>query len=95
IGEVMAKRISDGLVEKQAYIQELRKEFQLSQLAPAPEGDTICFTGKSTRPRSEMHQAARDKGLVPVDAVTPPPSTSWSPTPTPPHRRWSRHARWA
>ena len=70
IGEVMAKRISDGLVEKQAYIQELRKEFQLSQLAPAPEGDTICFTGKSTRPRSEMHQAARDKGLVPVDAVT-------------------------
>ncbi|MBR4672929.1 MAG: hypothetical protein IKP00_00545 [Victivallales bacterium] len=70
IGEVMAKRISEGLVEKQAYIQELRKEFELSQSAPAPEGDAICFTGKSTRPRSEMHQAAREKGLVPVDAVT-------------------------
>ena len=70
IGEIMAKRICEGLLEKQAYIQELRKEFQLGQPTAMPEGDAICFTGKSTRPRSEMHQAAREKGLVPVDSVT-------------------------
>jgi NAD-dependent DNA ligase len=67
----MARRIHDGIEKEQSYIHELLGEFNLKPSTPVGADDkTICFTGKSTRPRSEMHQAAREKGLVPVDTVT-------------------------
>ena len=50
---------------------QLVNDFSFTKSEPvvANSKGTICFTGKSTRPRSEMHQAAIEKGYTPVDSV--------------------------
>lgn len=72
IGGVMAEKVSKGLRESREYIHELLKEFSFKEenkTENEASKRTICFTGKSTRPRSEMHKAAIEKGYTPVDSV--------------------------
>ncbi|MBP5458665.1 MAG: hypothetical protein J6Y62_00610, partial [Clostridia bacterium] len=71
IGEIMAARISAGLRASKAFVVELRKDFEFEKAAaPAESKGTVCFTGKSTRPRSEMHKAAMEKGYIPVESFS-------------------------
>ncbi len=73
IGEVMAEKICNGLAENREWIAELRKQFRLkkSEKTPASESKgTVCFTGKSSRTRSEMQKVAAEKGYTPVDSVS-------------------------
>ena len=73
IGEVMAEKICNGLAENKEWIAELRKQFRLKKSekteANASKG-TVCFTGKSTKTRSEMQKVAAEKGYTPVDSVS-------------------------
>lgn len=71
IGEIMAKRICQGLNDTRDYNMELVKEFSFTETEPLVVNSrgTICFTGKSSKPRSEMHKAAIEKGYIPVDSV--------------------------
>lgn len=74
IGDVMAAKIDRGIHDKLEWIAQLRQEFTLkaapkAAAATAAKG-TVCFTGKSTRTRSEMQKAAAEKGYQAVDSVT-------------------------
>ena len=70
IGEIIAKDLSFHLKSNSDLIKETISKFNFSSEDREYSKGTICFTGKSTRPRSEMESAAKDKGYSPVGRVS-------------------------
>lgn len=69
IGEIIANDLSVNLKENSEYIHSVISKFNFSKEELSSRG-TICFTGKSTKPRSEMESAAKEKGYSSVGSVT-------------------------
>ena len=76
IGGVIAASIAEGMQKSRARYMETVREFTaidpyqaaVVKFAPAVRG-TVCFTGKVSRPRSEMERIAEEKGFHAVDSV--------------------------
>lgn len=68
VGDITATDLARYLKEQSSWIKSVLGKFDLDQESKESRG-TICFTGKSSRPRSEMERAAREKGYEPTGAV--------------------------
>lgn len=71
VGEVMAKEINEGISANRERLKEVVSEFEFEEEVPKTESrGTICFTGKVSKPRTEMETIAKEKGFAPVDSVS-------------------------
>ena len=71
IGEVTAKDISLYVPLKTEWIKSIISKFNFEdKKEETGKNGTICFTGKSTRPRYDMESCARLKGFAPVGSIT-------------------------
>lgn len=70
IGEVSAKEIQEGISANRTRLKEIVSMFEFEDSMPKASRGTICFTGKVSKPRSEMEAIARQKGFEPVDSVS-------------------------
>ena len=71
VGEVTAWDLAFHLKENSARNKEIVSKFKFEgKKESTGENGTICFTGKSSRPRGEMEDEARKKGYTPVSSVT-------------------------
>ena len=71
IGEVIAKEINEGISANRERLKEIVSEFEFKEETSKEESrGTICFTGKVSKPRTEMEAIAKEKGLTPVDSVS-------------------------
>lgn len=76
IGNIAAEEIIEGLQDRHDEVMTtvLKYVKNLTEDINAPKNDEewpdICFTGKMSRPRSEMEQLARDNNMIAMGDVT-------------------------
>ena len=70
IGEISAREIVAGISENRTRLKEIVSMFEFEDSVLKVSRGTICFTGKVSKPRSEMESIARQKGFAPVDSVS-------------------------
>ena len=70
LGEITSREIAEGIEDRRERLKDLVAMITIKQEEVAGESKgTICFTGKVSKPRSEMETIARSKGFTPVDSV--------------------------
>lgn len=70
LGEITSREIVAGIETNRDRIRELVNMISFKVEAPGESKGTICFTGKVSKPRSEMEKIAKEKGYTPVDSVS-------------------------
>lgn len=70
IGEIMAREIAQGIIFNRDRLKEIVNMFEFEDEVKSDSRGTICFTGKVSKPRSEMEKLAKEKGFTPVDSVS-------------------------
>lgn len=71
IGGITARDLSFHLKKNSQRTKEILSKFSFKEKKEVKDAKgTICFTGKSSFTRSEMENKAREKGYIPVGAVT-------------------------